>query len=296
MRPLDWPSETARPVTDADPRFVQAGSNICLDFHGDPLRAKLVVFSDGNHHMALHEALATFAQQQPNVGDVFYCTTPPGVALKFLRAGRIDVGNLRLSVSPHVFVSPPAVLDQLVGEGHMTSHRPFARSRGVALLVRKGNPKRIDDVAALLRPDVRVFLSNPVAEKVSYDTYAQWLRRRAAQVGLAPHFLDHPLGRPDPAKLVYGESIHHREAPQAIADGRADVAVVFYHLALRYARVFPDTFEFVWSAPVDEGDVSRLHCGMIGDGGAWGAVALAFLHGTTTAAIYARHGLEPAAA
>jgi len=293
MRPLDWPAETAHPVTDGDPRFVQVGSNICLDFHGDPARAGLVVLSDGNHHMALHETLAAFVQQHPDVGDIFYCTTPPGVALRFLRAGRIDVANLRLSVLPHVFISPPAVLDQLVGEGRMTSHRPFARSRGVALLVRRGNPKRIDGVAALLRPEVRVFLSNPVNEKVSYDIYARWLRRRAAQAGLAADFLDHPPGRPDPAKLVYGESIHHREAPQAVADGRADVAVVFYHLALRYARVFPEVFEFVRQVPADESDMSRLHCGAIGDGGAWGAAALAFLHGDATAAIYARHGLDP---
>lgn len=293
MCPLDWPVETAHPMTDRDPCFVQAGSNICLDFHGDPLRAKLVLFSDGNHHMALHEALAAFVQQHPNVGDVFYCTTPPGVALKLLRAGRIDVGNLRLSAAPHVFISPPAVLDQLVGEGRMPSHRPFARSRGVALLVRQGNPKRIDGVGALRRPDVRVFLSNPVNEKVSYDIYARWLRRSAVQAGVAADFLDHPPNRPDPAKLVYGESIHHREAPQAVADGRADVAVVFYHLALRYARVFPDVFEFVWQAPADDSDMSRLHCGAIGDGGAWGAAALAFLHSDATAAIYARHGLDP---
>jgi hypothetical protein len=29
-------------------------------------------------------------------------------------------------------------------------------------------------------------------------------------------------------------------------DGRADVALVFYHLALRYQRIFPEYFDFVW--------------------------------------------------
>ena len=32
---------------------------------------------------------------------------------------------------------------------------------------------------------------------------------------------------------------HHREAPQALADGEADVAMVCYHLALRFVRVYP---------------------------------------------------------
>lgn len=287
MAVLNWPDETVHP-TNAAARFAHAGSNICLDFHGDPARAQLVLFSDGNHHMALHETLRAFVAAHPDVGEMFYCTTPPSVALKLLRAGTIDIGNLRLSVVPHVFISPPAVLDRLVAEGRMTSHRPFARGRGVALLVRKGNPANIDGVAALARPTVRVFLSNPVTEAVSYDIYTRWLRR-----GAALPFLDHPPGQPDAAKLIYGESIHHREAPQAVADGRADVAVVFYHLALRYVRIFPDEFEFV-CPPADVGDTGSVHCGLIGDGGRWGASLVAFLQGAETAAIYRRHGLDPA--
>ena len=294
MANLNWPEETAHPAPGAAPRFAQPGSNLCLDFHGDPTRAKLVLFSDGNHHMALAETLRAFVAAHPDVIDVFYGTTPPSVALALLRAGRIDVGNLRLSAAPHVFISPPVVLDQLVAEGRMPSHRPFMRSRGATLLVRKGNPKRIEDVASLLRPDVRVFLSNPVTEKFSYDTYARWLR---AQHGSALPFLDHPPGQPDPMKLVYGEAIHHREAPQAVADGRADVAVVFYHLALRYTRIFPDLFESVSPTDArDAGDVSRFHCGVIGDGGAWGERLLEFLLSEETAAIYRRHGLDPARA
>ena len=46
-------------------------------------------------------------------------------------------------------------------------------------------------------------------------------------------------------KVEYGERIHHREAPQAIMDGRADVAIVYYHLALGYTRIFPSLFEMV---------------------------------------------------
>lgn len=293
MAPLPWPAETALPAGADAPRFAQPGSNLCLDLHGDPARAKLAVFSDGNHHMALQETLAAFAQAHAGVADVFYCTTPPAVALKWLRAGQLNVGNLRLTVAPHVFISPPAVLDRLVAEGRMRVHRPFARSRGIALLVPKGNPKHIDSVAALLRRDVRVFLSNPITEKVSYDIYAQWLRRRAAQAGLAADLLDHPPGRPDPARLVYGDAIHHREAPQAVADGRADAAVVFYHLALRYARVFPDVFEFVWPTPDPATDTGTVHAGVIDSGGPWGEALLTFLHGPTTAAIYAKHGLDP---
>ena len=52
---LEWPQEAARLQESDEPSFGHAGSNLCLDFHGDPKRAGLVVFSDGNHHMALEE-------------------------------------------------------------------------------------------------------------------------------------------------------------------------------------------------------------------------------------------------
>ena len=141
MTVLNWPDETACAASRDTPHFVHAGSNICLDFHGDPSRARLVVFSDGNHHMALQETLRAFVEKFPAVEDIFYTTTPPRVAIQMLRAGCLDIGNLRLTIAPHVFISPPAVLDQLVAEKLMAGHGPFMRSRGVVLLLRKENPK-----------------------------------------------------------------------------------------------------------------------------------------------------------
>lgn len=297
MANLNWPNETARPASRDEPRFVQPGSNICLDFHGDPLRAKLVVFSDGNHHMALQEALHAFLAKHQEVEDIFYVTTPPSPAMQMLRAGCLYVGNLRLSVTPHLFISPPAVLDQLVAEKRMSGYRPFMRSRGVVLLVPRHNPKRIAGLRDLLRPEVKLFLSNPAREKVSYQIYTDCLRRLALHEGVMLDFLAHAPGAPDPAKLIYGQAIHHREAPQAIADGQADVALVFYHLALRYQRIFPDLFDFVWPTGSigEQGcDITHFSCGLIGDGGTWGGTLEDFLMTDEVTAIYAAHGLERA--
>ena len=297
MGSLNWPDETASPASRDEPHFVHAGSNICLDFHGDPARARLVVFSDGNHHMALQQTLRAFLDLYPDAKDVFYTTTPPRVAVQMLRAGCLDIGNLRLSLRPHVFVSPPSVLDQLVLEGRMDKHAPFMRSRGVVLLVRKDNPKGIAGLSDLLRPDVRLFLSNPLTEKVSYQIYTDCLRRLGMHEGVMLDFLAHPPGRPDPNRLMYGEVIHHREAPQAVADGRADVALLFYHLALRYQRIFPERFDFVWptgSLGEQDCDINYVNCGLIGDGGEWGGKLLDFLASEAVTEIYRAHGLERA--
>lgn len=297
MVKLIWPEESARTAPGEEPRFAQSCSNICLDFHGDPAHAQLVVFSDGNHHMALEDALRAFVGMHPDAGEIFYTTTPPRVALQMLRAGCLHIGNLRLAMTPHVFISPPQLLDSLVAEGRMTAHMPFMRCRGIVLLVKKDNPKHITGVADLLRDDVRLFLSNPITEKVSNQIYTECLRRLGMQHGLALDFLAHAPGQPNPNKLIYGEAIHHREAPQAVVDGQADVALVFYHLALRYQRIFPEHFDFVWpegSVGEQPCDISYFNAGLIGDGGVWGKLLLDFLLSDTVSQIYQSHGLLPA--
>lgn len=42
---LNWPYEGATPPVADLPQFAQPASNLCLDFHGDPRAARLVIFS-----------------------------------------------------------------------------------------------------------------------------------------------------------------------------------------------------------------------------------------------------------
>ncbi len=294
MSSLNWPPERAR-VAAAESAWSQTGSNVCLDFHGDPRRARLVVFSDGNHHMALEECLQRFLAAHPAAEDVFYVTTPPAVLLAWLESGSLHVGNLCLSLQPHVFISPPKILDRVIAAGHARRHVPFMRSRGNVLLVRKGNPKGIRTLADLARPGARLFLSNPKTETASYEVYVESLKGLARAQGVASDFLDAGAER-----IVYGERIHHREAPQALADGRADVALIYYHLALRYTRIFPEYFEMVPlddtpTAPATENVISAFHLALVDNGGEWGAAAYDYLLGEEAAEIYARHGLRRAA-
>ena len=291
---LNWPAEMV--ATQRSPAsWHHAGSNRILDFHGDPVKAQLVVFSDGNHHMALHDAIEAFYRKNQAVGDIFYATTPPYPLLKILHSGAICVGNLIFSMRPHVIISPAMVLDRLRTEGFIDRHVPLARNRGSVLLIARNNPKEIKSVADLMRPDVRLFLSNPQTEKVSYKAYRQALERVAERLGLgADAFCGAVFG--DTA--VWGERIHHREAPEALAGGTADAAIVYHHLALRYTRIFPDLFDYI---PLDDGDrphepekennTASIHMGVVGDGGKWGAKFIAFMQGEQAAGIYTTHGL-----
>lgn len=294
---LEWPVETVLPHQWAE-RWCESVSNMVLDFHGDPSKSQLVVFADGNHHMALLPAMKAFYEANPGVADIFYATTPPGPIISMLKTGALKIGNLVLSIKPHVFISPPQVLEQLQADGLVRSHRLLARNQGSVLLIRKANPKDISGVKDLMRQDVRLFISNPDTETVSYRGYRQTLEAMAADQGIAADafskaVFDHTV--------VWGRRIHHREAPEALASGRADVAIVYYHLALRYSRIFSDWFDYVPlggtktnPAPHPQNRIAAIHMGLVGQGGAWGERFLTFMRSTTVADIYTCHGMQAA--
>jgi hypothetical protein len=267
----------------------QAGSNLLLDFHGDPKAAELVIFSDGNHHMALKETLALFQGRTPQLKGVFYVTTPPGPIVNLLKHQRLRLGNFILSVSPHLFMGPPRVLDRLVADGLLASHRPFVRNQGNVLLVKKGNPKEIASVGDLKRKGVTLFLSNPETEKVSHRSYCDTLANLSGDAEIESRLA-----------ICYGEGIHHREAPEGVRGGRVDAAILFYHLALHSLRCFPDEFEIVplggsvqKPEPLEGNIIGHTHVGLIGGGGAFGQSFIDFLLTEDVQAIYRHHGLLP---
>jgi ABC-type sulfate transport system substrate-binding protein len=166
------------------------------------------------------------------------------------------------------------------------------------LLVKKGNPKHIFQVSDLIRGDVRLFLSNPETEKASYTAYRNTLKALASGQTANPDFLDEKIAQ---GQVFFGKRIHHREAPQAVTEGSADAAVVFYHLALRYLRIFQDLFDVVplggsveKPEPLPGNVVGKTHMGLVGDGGVWGRRLISFLGSKQAMEIYRHHGLRPA--
>ena len=286
---LDWPRENATSPELAQHSWSHPSSNYCLDFHGDPNASELRVFSDGNHHMALEETLESFRSRR-QLSSVFYCTTPPKVYLDWMRSGAIEIGNLRLSVTPHIVISPDDIMEKLLAEERVCRTAVFAKSRGNSFLVRKNNPKGIREVGDLLRDDVRIFLSNPVTESASHMVYRQTLERSAVRDGLDANAITDLLSSSE--KVLFGELIHHREAPQAVANGDADVTVVYDHLALRYIRIFPEIFDRI---PLSEGEhnvTTRYAIGLVDQ--TCKLASDAFQHFLSDAAesIYRHHGLQ----
>jgi len=291
---IEWPSETAVEENSTEPHWLHPESNILLDFHGNPQKAKLTVLSDGNHHMALESALKAFVKKFPAVEDVFYVTLPPSVLLKIIQHSKIHVGNFTMTVRGDILISP----NQFVSRVKCNKQFPFAKNKGSVLLVNSKNQKNIASVNDLLRDDVSLFISNPVTERVSHLNYRETICQVMKNMNLdymsMLERIDGGVGN-----VIYGEKIHHREAPSYLRKNLCDVAIVYHHLALRYVKLFPNNFEII---PLDgktqdptlvSGNITnQLSIGALNSENPWTEKALAFLLSETTKTIYDNHGLD----
>jgi hypothetical protein len=218
--------------------------------------ASLVIFTEGNHLMVLLSddivgAFPSWAKSQPQYADldltnIVVVTLPQPVVVQMIRAGGIALGNLTLDVSrksgfyPDVVMGGPAPLRELRKLGAIEPQaRFFSKNRGLALLVRKGNPLGIRGLTDVVRTGARIALPDAVQEagsRARYRAAADELIGKSGADALfaaeAPHF---------PGRL----GIVHRDFPEMVARGYADVALTQYHLVSYWTRLFPNHFELV---------------------------------------------------
>ena len=216
----------------------------------------LVIFTEGNHLMVLLSedivgAFPLWANSQPQYADldldnIVVVTVPQPIVVQMIRTGGIALGNLALDVSrksgfyPDIVMGGPDPLQQLRKLGVIEPQaRFFSKNRGLALLVRKGNPLGIHGLADVARTGARIALPDAVNEAGSRARYREavdeLIGKSAADAFFAaeaPHF---------PGRI----GIVHRDFPEMVARGYADVALTQYHLISYWTRTFPNHFELV---------------------------------------------------
>ncbi len=216
----------------------------------------LVIFSEGNHLMVLLSddivgAFPAWAKSHPQYADldlenIVVVTVPQPIVVQMMRTGALALGNLTVDVSrksgfyPDLVMAGPGPLRALLRQlGAIEPQaRFFSKNRGPALLVRKGNPLGIHDLTDVARTGVRIAL--PDAREAEARA-----RYRAAVDGL--------IGKPAADALFAAEApdfpgrigIVHRDLPEMVARGYADVALTQYHLISYWTRIFPKHFELV---------------------------------------------------
>lgn len=261
------PAIIGTPVTDAPsilkwdfdkgiqtPNFHDEISNELWDFHGNLDTCDLMLSTEGNYHMALRDIWPIFLSKfKEPLKNAFYSTSPPLVVPQISNS-ILQVGNLYSKCQPSVAVSNKAVIDKLVAMGATDGDAyPIYKSRGIVILVKKGNPKNIRSVWDLGRSDVNLVTPNTKFEPGVFAIYSESVYNIANNDPNPPAQMnaDRLFGQMfngvsgNSNKWLQGARIHHRDEPWSVAFGRADAAVIYYHLGLFSKQTFPDTFDII---------------------------------------------------
>ncbi len=253
LAPLVWPVVTKVPP---EVRTFAGHANTVPDIVGRfGAPASLVIFTEGNHLMVLHSedilgAFPTWARSQPqyadlNLDNIILLTLPQPIVVQTIRTGAIALGNLTLDFSrasgyhPDIVMGGPAPLQALRKLGVIEPQvRTFSKNRGRALVVRKGNPLGINGLADVARAGARLAQADMVEAAARAGNIAAVEALVGKSVGDA--VFAHEV-KEFPGRL----GITHRDLPEALARGYADVGLTQHHLISYWVRTFPSHFELV---------------------------------------------------
>lgn len=263
----ETPAITGTPVTDA-PRILQweydqgthtpnlnaETSNTLLDFHGSLDSCDLLLSTEGNYHMALKDIWPVYLSKfKEPLKNAFYSTSPP-VTVTQISNSVLQFGNLYAKCAPSVAVANKQVIDKLVSmDATEGIAYPIYKDRGQVLLVKRGNPKNIKTIWDLARSDINLITPNTKLESGAFKTYSDAIFNIALHDSAPPvsinadqlfqQVFNGESGNPN--KWLQGSRIHHRDEPWSVAYGKADVAVIYYHLGILAKQAFPDTFDII---------------------------------------------------
>jgi hypothetical protein len=251
--PLVWPV-----VTKLQPgiRSFAGHTNTVPDIVGRiGTPPSLVLFTEGNHLMVLLSedivgAFPSWARSQSQFADldldnIVVVTLPQPIVVQMVRTGGIALGNLTLDVSrrsgfyPDIVMGGPDPLQELRKLGVIEPRaRFFSRNRGLALLVPKGNPLGVHGLTDVARAGARLAQPDVVeaGSRARYRAAVDELIGRSAADAFFATEVQHFPGR---------LGITHRDVPEMVARGYADVGMTQYHLISYWTRIFPDHFELV---------------------------------------------------
>jgi ABC-type molybdate transport system substrate-binding protein len=223
MAPGAWAAEDAGHGKDY--RTFHADGNISLGQIGDSYTSDLVMYLAGNQFMVMEELITTFQKLNPDIATVYVETIPPGQILKgqLLKQGEIE--GQKTAMNPDIFASVNLNhLKKMNAEGKMDEYAIYIHNK-LELMVAEGNPKGIKGPEDLGRDDLVQSHPNPLTEGIFKFYGAEMLK----DLGLYEKVTGNQECRS--CWAVEGKtwftSRHHRETPDRIEKGEADVGIVW---------------------------------------------------------------------
>jgi ABC-type molybdate transport system substrate-binding protein len=192
---------------------------------GDSYTSDLVLYLAGNQFMVMEELIRDFQEKNPDIDTVYVETIPPGQILnnQLLKQGEIE--GQETAMNPDVFASVNiGHLKKLKAEGKMDEHAIYIHNK-LELMVAEGNPKGIKGPEDLGRDDLVQSHPNPITEGIFKFYGSEMLR----DLGLHEKVTGGQECRSCWAVegRTWFTSRHHRETPDRIEKGEADVGIVW---------------------------------------------------------------------
>lgn len=184
-------------------------------------RADVNLWLAGNQFFAMPTVIGRFQSQHPGV-SVGLMTLPPGLILKAIQAGGWSYQGQRLAIDPDLYGT--VSVEQLRATGLIRDYIIYMHN-ALELMVARGNPKHVSNLADLARPDLRVALPNPLTEGIMTFYAKPLLVRLGLWKTLSPGA---DCADCDPTPRVHFTTVHHREIPARIAGGQSDVGLVWH--------------------------------------------------------------------
>lgn len=280
----------------SDYRTFHADGKVDLGKVGDSYTADLVMYLAGNQFMVMEELIKDFQGKHPEIKTVYVETIPPGQILKgqLLKQGEIE--GQKTAMNPDLYASVNlGHLKQLRSLGKMDDYMVYVHNK-LELMVAEGNPKGIKGVEDLGRDDLVQSHPNPLTEGIFKFYGAEMLK----DLGLYEKVTGNAQCKgcwAVPGKTWFTER-HHRETPQRIEDGEADVGIV-WTTEVAHAKAEGRKIDGVAiPAPLNKQDKVAYAIGLYNPGRNPGN-ALLFLNYLATddaQEIYARYGFLKASA
>lgn len=191
----------------------------------DSYKAELVMYLAGNQFMVMEELIKDFQSKNPDIKTVYVETIPPGQILKNQILKQGEINGQKTAQNPDVFASVNENhLKQLIKKDKVEKYMIYTRNK-LELMVKKGNPKQIKGVEDLGRDDIVQSHPNPLTEGI-FKFYGSEMLKDL-------HLHAKVTGGKEcrecwavPNKTWF-TARHHRETPQRIETGEADVGIVW---------------------------------------------------------------------
>jgi len=223
-----WSHGENDPVRDRGLDFTVPEIDNLPDFHGDPVASQLSIFVGGNYYFAMAPLVAEFSNQHPELkGRIYYETIPPGLLVEQIRRnGTITVGNMTWTVHADVYAGGLLRVNEVIHDGLATGPAVPYATNTLTIMVPKGNPAHIANLADLAQPGLRLVMPNPAFEGIG----------RQIKISLQKAGGDELVRAVYEAKVSSGETymtrVHHRQSPLFLMLGRAVAGVTWQSEAI----------------------------------------------------------------